>query len=146
MQVGPQIASGTRVFHPAPPFATLLGFHLFFRSAVWKLLATFMVLATSFPPIAQFRLTVHVFNFPIFMAQVPLPLLILGQSSSLRLSTMDEATMEEEMIAEAPGATTFTLFIPGFLREYSPSEQSLEEQKNELLRKDWLTSGLTYEI
>jgi hypothetical protein len=81
------------------------------------------------------------------MTRVPVPLLIFGQSSSLRLSTMDEATMEEEMIAEAPRATTFTLFVPDFLREYSLSEQSLlEEQKNELLGKDWLTSGLIHEI
>jgi hypothetical protein len=55
---------------------------------------------------------------------------------------MEEATMDEEMIAEAPGATTFTLYIPNFLREYRLSEQSLEEQKNELLQKNWLTSGL----
>jgi hypothetical protein len=59
---------------------------------------------------------------------------------------MEEATMEEVMIAEAPGTTTFTLFIPGFLWEYSLSEQSLEEQKNELLGKDWLTSGLIHKI
>jgi predicted cobalt transporter CbtA len=47
-----------RVFHPTPPFATLLGLHLLlFRSAVWKLLATVMVLAPCFfpPPLAQFR-------------------------------------------------------------------------------------------
>jgi hypothetical protein len=89
---------------------------------------------------------VHVFNLSIFMARVPLPLLISGQSSSLQLSTMEEATMNEEIFAEGPGATTFTLYIPDFLREYSLSEQSLEEQKNELLRKDWLTSGLIHEI
>jgi hypothetical protein len=59
---------------------------------------------------------------------------------------MEEATMNEEIFAEGPGATTFTLYIPDFLREYSLSEQSLEEQKNELLRKDWLTSGLIHEI
>jgi hypothetical protein len=59
---------------------------------------------------------------------------------------MEEATMEEALIAEAPGVTTFTLYIPDFLQEYSLSDKSLDEQKNELLRKDWLTSGLTYEI
>jgi hypothetical protein len=59
---------------------------------------------------------------------------------------MEEATMEEALIAEAPGTTTFTLYIPDFLQEYSLSDKSLVEQKNELLRKDWLTSGLTYEI
>jgi hypothetical protein len=95
-----------------------------------------------FPQLLNFVLTVHVFNLSIFMSRVPLPLLISGQNSSSRLSTMEEATMNEEMFAEAPGATTFTLYIPNFLREYSLSEQSLEEQKNELLRKDWLTSGL----
>jgi hypothetical protein len=80
------------------------------------------------------------------MARVPLPLLILGQSLSLQLSTMEEATMDEEMIAEAPGATTFTLYIPNFLQKYSLSEQSLEEQKNELLQKDWLTSSPIHKI
>jgi hypothetical protein len=60
---------------------------------------------------------------------------------------MEEAMMNEEMIAEAPGATTFTLYIPGFLWEYSLSEQPLEgQEKNELLQKDWLTSGLIHKI
>jgi hypothetical protein len=46
-----------------------------------------------------------------------------------------------------PGATTFPIYIPDFLEEYSLSEQSLEQQKNELLQqKDWLTSGLIREI
>jgi hypothetical protein len=99
-----------------------------------------------FPQLLNFVLTVHVFNLSIFMAHVPLPLLISGQSSSLRLSTMEEAPMNKEMIAEAPDATTFTLYIPDFLREYSLSEQSVEEQKNELLRRNWLTSGLIHEI
>jgi hypothetical protein len=54
--------------------------------------------------------------------------------------------MEEASIADATGANTFTLYIPDFLQEYSLSDKSLEEQKNELLRKDWLTSGPTYEI
>jgi hypothetical protein len=49
-------------------------------------------------------------------------------------------------IADAPGATNFTIYIPDFLQEYSLSEKSIEEQKIELLRKDWLTSGLTHEI
>jgi hypothetical protein len=90
---------------------------------------------------------VHVFNLPIFVAPVPPPLFNFGHSSSLQLSTMEEARMEEEMIAEAPGATTFTLYTPDFLQEeYSLSKQSLEEQKNELLGKDWLTSGLIHKI
>jgi hypothetical protein len=59
---------------------------------------------------------------------------------------MEEAMMEEASIADATGANTFTLYIPDFLQEYSLSDKSLEEQKNELLRKDWLTSGPTYEI
>jgi hypothetical protein len=50
------------------------------------------------------------------------------------------------MIDEASGATLFTLYIPVFLREYSLSKQSLEEQKNELLRKDWLTSGFIHKM
>jgi hypothetical protein len=55
--------------------------------------------------------------------------------------------MEEEINAEAPGGTNFTIYIPNFLHaEYSLSEQSLEQQKNELLQKDWLTSGLIGEI
>jgi hypothetical protein len=84
-----------------------------------------MVLASFSPPIVQFCPYGARFNLTIFRARVPLPLLIIGRSSSLRLSTMEEATMEEEMIAEAPGATTFTLYIPDFLREYSLSEQTL---------------------
>jgi hypothetical protein len=59
---------------------------------------------------------------------------------------MEEAMMEEASIGDAPGANMFTLFIPNFLQEYSLYDKSLEEQKNELLGKDWLTSGLTYEI
>jgi hypothetical protein len=59
---------------------------------------------------------------------------------------MEEVTMEEAMIADAPGATTFTIYIPDFLQEYSLPKKSLEEQKKELLWKDWLTSGLTHEI
>jgi hypothetical protein len=43
-------------------------------------------------------------------------------------------------------STTFTLCITDYLREYSLSKQSLEEQKNKLLQKDWLTSGLIHEI
>jgi hypothetical protein len=54
---------------------------------------------------------------------------------------MEEATMEEGLIAEAPGATTFTLYIPDFLQEYSLSNKSLFEQKNKLLRKDCRGKG-----
>jgi hypothetical protein len=45
-----------------------------------------------------------------------------------------------------PGVTTFTIYIPKFLEEYSLSEKSLDQQKKELLQKDWLTSGLIGEI
>jgi hypothetical protein len=68
------------------------------------------------------------------MARVHLPpLVILTQCSALTLATMEEATMEEGMIADAPGVTTFTLYIPDFLQECSLPQKSLEEQKNELL-------------
>jgi hypothetical protein len=51
------------------------------------------------------------------------------------------------MNPEEPGATTFTIYVPTFLlQEYSLSEQSLEQQKNELLQKDWLTTGLIGEF
>jgi hypothetical protein len=51
------------------------------------------------------------------------------------------------MSPEEPGVTTFTIYIPNFLEEYSFSKQSLEQQKNEILQKDWwLTSGLIREI
>jgi hypothetical protein len=41
---------------------------------------------------------------------------------------------------------THTIYIPNFLQEYDLSEQSLEQQKIELLQKDWLCSGLLHEI
>jgi hypothetical protein len=37
---------------------------------------------------------------------------------------MEEATMEEASIADAPGATTFNLYIPDFLQEYSLPDKS----------------------
>ncbi len=39
----------------------------------------------------------------------------------------DEATIEEETIAEVPGATTFTLYIPDFVQEYSLPGKTLDE-------------------
>jgi hypothetical protein len=66
--------------------------------------------------------------------------------------------MEEELDIESEGVEsesvesvhnndiTYTIYIPNFLEEYSLSKQSLEQQKIELLQKDWLTSGLIHEI
>jgi hypothetical protein len=54
--------------------------------------------------------------------------------------------MEEPMSPEEPSAITFTIYIPDFLEEYSFSELSLEQQKNELLQKDWFSSGIIREI
>ncbi len=42
-------------------------------------------------------------------------------------ATMQEVTIEEETIAEVPGATTFTLYIPDFVQEYSLSGKTLDE-------------------
>jgi hypothetical protein len=41
------------------------------------------------------------------MVGVPLPPLLIAERSSLSLPMMEEAMMEEETNAEAPGATTF---------------------------------------
>jgi hypothetical protein len=55
--------------------------------------------------------------------------------------------MAEATNPEVPGVTNFTIYVPNFLQEYSLSEQSLEQQNNELLQKDhWLTAGLIGEI
>jgi hypothetical protein len=106
-----------------------------------------MVWCPVFPPIVLFRPSFARFGISDIYGA--------GPSAStpphcrkfvILLATMEETTMEEETIADAPGATTFTLYIPDFLEEYSLSDKSLEAQKNELLRKDWLTSGLTHEI
>jgi hypothetical protein len=46
----------------------------------------------------------------------------ISKPLSLFFATMEEATMEEALIAEAPGATTFPLYIPDFLvQKYSLS-------------------------
>jgi hypothetical protein len=67
--------------------------------------------------------------------------------------TMDEPLTPEEpgttvepVTPEEPGVTTFTIYVPNFLQEYSISEESLEQQNTELLQKDWLTAGLVGEI
>jgi hypothetical protein len=62
------------------------------------------------------------------------------------LTPKEPGTMEVPVTPDEPGVTTFTIYIPNFLEEYSLSEQSLEQQKIKLLRKDWLTSGLIGEI
>ncbi len=62
---------------------------------------------------------------------------------------MDGATIEdaEDLTnAELPDATTFTLYIPDFVQQYSLSGKTLAQQNTELLQKDWLTPGLTHEI
>ena len=61
-------------------------------------------------------------------------------------ATMEEATMEEQMNAEVPDATTFTLYLPDFVQEYSLSGKTPDKQNMELWRKDWLTPGLTHKI
>jgi hypothetical protein len=68
------------------------------------------------------------------------------QSMEESLTPKEPGTTVDPVTPKVPGVTTFTIYIPNFLEEYSLSEQSLEQQKNELLQKDWLTSGLTGEI
>jgi hypothetical protein len=80
-------------------------------------------------------------------------MLIIGEWSPLCLSTMDEATTEEDATmaevtneqqtnAEVPDATIFTLYIPEFVQGCSLSGKTPDEQNTELLHKDWLTPGL----
>jgi hypothetical protein len=126
----------------------------YFRTPVWKLLATVTFLGPLIPPIVLFRPSIVSFvSSDIYgaatCASTPphcRSALSIAKRSSLLFAMMEEAMMEEASIADATGANKFTLYIPDFLQEYSLSNKSLEEQKNELLRKDWLTSGLTYEI
>ena len=59
---------------------------------------------------------------------------------------MEQTTIEEQIPAEVPGATTFTLYIPDFVHEYRVSAKTQDKQNSELLRKDWLTSGLIHKI
>ncbi len=68
------------------------------------------------------------------------------EEATMDEATMDESTMEEQMNAEGPDVTTFTLYVPDFVQQYRLSEQTPDEQNTELLRKDWLTPGLTHEI
>jgi hypothetical protein len=99
-------------------------------------LATVMVLGPLFPPIVLFCPSIVRFVSSDVYGAGPSastphcpPALLIARRSSLF-----SATMEEASIADAPGATTFTLNIPDFLQEYSLSNKSPEEQKNELLR------------
>jgi hypothetical protein len=116
-------------------------------------LATVTFLGPLLPPIVLFRPSIIRFVSSNIYGAAPFastphcrPALRIAKRLSLFFATMDEAMMEEASIADATGANMVTLYIPDFIQEYSLSNKSLEEQKNELLRKDWLTSGLTYEI
>jgi hypothetical protein len=92
----------------------------------------------------------------MFMARVCLPPLVIGQRLSLCISlmeearmdeaTMEHATFEEQTNAEVLDATSFTLYIPDFVQEYSLSGKTLDKENTQLLRKDWLTPGLIHEI
>ena len=62
------------------------------------------------------------------------------------LTPKEPATMVEPLPPDEPGVITYTIYIPNFLEEYILSEQSFEQQKKELLQKDWLTTGLIGEI
>jgi hypothetical protein len=62
------------------------------------------------------------------------------------LTPKEAGTSVDPVTPKVPHVTTLNIYIPNFLEEYSLSEQSLEQQKNELLQKDWLTSGLIGEI
>jgi hypothetical protein len=78
------------------------------------------------------------------------------EDATMDEATMDEATMDEATIehatseeqtnAEVLDATTFNLYIPDFVQEYSFSGKTLDEQNTQLLQKDWLTPGLIHEI
>jgi hypothetical protein len=92
----------------------------------------------------------------MFMARVCLPPLVIGQRLLLCISLMEEgrmnearmehATFDEQTDAEVLDATTFSLYIPDFVQEYSLSGNTLDEQNTQLLQKDWLTPGLIHEI
>ena len=54
--------------------------------------------------------------------------------------------VDSEVVLAVGGVITYTIYVPNFLQEYHLSEQSLEQQKIDLLQKDWLTYGLIHEI
>ena len=51
------------------------------------------------------------------------------------LTPEEPDTTVDPVTPEAPTATSFTIYIPVFLQEYSLSTQSLEQQKNELYKR-----------
>jgi hypothetical protein len=77
------------------------------------------------------------------MESPPLP---VPTTVDVSLTPEEPDTTVDPVTPEAPTATSFTIYIPVFLEEYSLSTQSLEQQKNKLLKKDWLTTGLIAEI
>jgi hypothetical protein len=68
------------------------------------------------------------------------------EEATMEDATMEDATIEEQTNDELPDATTYTLYIPDFVQEFSDSGKSPHEQNTELLQKDWLTPGLIHEI
>jgi hypothetical protein len=78
------------------------------------------------------------------------------EDATMDEATMDEATMDKATIehatskeqtnAEVLDGTTFNLYIPDFVQEYSLSGKTLDKQNTQLLQKDWLTPGLIHEI
>jgi hypothetical protein len=60
--------------------------------------------------------------------------------------TREEETTEDGTNAQVPFDSTFTIYIPDFLPEYNLSSLSLDDQNQQLLQKDWLTTGLQDEI
>jgi hypothetical protein len=54
--------------------------------------------------------------------------------------------VNSQVVLSVGDAITYTIYISNFLQEYDLSELSLEQQKIELLQKDWLCSGLIHEI
>jgi hypothetical protein len=69
----------------------------------------------------------HHFDFPTM--ETPLTPKAPGTTEE-PLTPEEPGTMEVPVTPNEPGVTTFTIYIPNFLEEYSLSEQSLEQQKN----------------
>jgi hypothetical protein len=62
------------------------------------------------------------------------------EGATMDKATMEQATIEEQTNAEVLDATTFTLYIPDFVHEYSLSGKILDEQNTQLLRKGLVDS------